>query len=142
MKASNVMSDNDGTLKLSNYVISIFLLYIDKELCKENDLSKIQTCYWMAPEVNLNQPCDTRSDIWALGCLVYELTTGKPPMMKETKGDTDKFIECLKNFGKFFLVFNHSMYTIDSIQLTFRGYCIPRQPFRTLCFFYRFMSTV
>ena len=34
---------------------------------------------YLAPEVVQGQPIDTRSDIYALGCILFELLSGKPP---------------------------------------------------------------
>lgn len=35
-----------------------------------------QTSYYMAPEILLRLPYDESSDMWALGCTIYELLTG------------------------------------------------------------------
>lgn len=37
---------------------------------------QIQTVYYMSPEILLRLPYDETSDIWALGCSIYELLTG------------------------------------------------------------------
>jgi serine/threonine protein kinase len=34
---------------------------------------------WMAPEIFLEKPRGTRSDIWSLGCTLIELLTGTNP---------------------------------------------------------------
>jgi tetratricopeptide (TPR) repeat protein len=41
------------------------------------------TAFYMAPEVIRGQLPDARADLYALGCIVYELLTGRPPFTGE-----------------------------------------------------------
>lgn len=39
----------------------------------------VGTPLYMSPEIIQEDPYNHKSDIWALGCLLYELATLKPP---------------------------------------------------------------
>lgn len=41
------------------------------------------TPYYASPEVWKDQPYDQKSDIWSLGCVLYETITLKPPFRAE-----------------------------------------------------------
>lgn len=41
------------------------------------------TPYYASPEVWKDQPYDHKSDIWSLGCVIYEAITLKPPFRAE-----------------------------------------------------------
>jgi len=46
------------------------------------------TAAYMAPEQAKGRPADRRSDIWAFGCVLYEMLSGKQPFSGETVSDT------------------------------------------------------
>lgn len=41
------------------------------------------------------------NDIWALGCLAFELMTGAPPFYEETKGDVSLLRQKHRERGNF-----------------------------------------
>jgi eukaryotic-like serine/threonine-protein kinase len=46
------------------------------------------TAPYMAPEQAKGRPADRRSDIWAFGCVLYEMLTGRPAFEGEDVSDT------------------------------------------------------
>ena len=44
-------------------------------------MTQTGTPYYASPEIWQDQPYDSKSDIWSLGCVVYELLTYNPPFM-------------------------------------------------------------
>ncbi|CDR94261.1 protein kinase domain containing protein, putative [Babesia bigemina] len=74
LKSLNVLIDSDKSLKLCDFGVS-------KTLSATADHTKtvIGTPYYFSPELINGQEYSWPSDIWALGCLTYELATFKTP---------------------------------------------------------------
>ena len=70
LKTQNVFLLGNGRLVLGD-------LGISKVLDGTVDLAKtcIGTPYYMSPEIFQNKPYGYKADIWALGCVLYEMTT-------------------------------------------------------------------
>ena len=47
-------------------------------------MSGVGTPLYQSPELCAGKPYNEKSDIWALGCLVYEMATGEPPFSART----------------------------------------------------------
>ena len=63
---------SNGTLKLGDFGISKVL-----ESTMDKAETMVGTPYYMSPEMYGKQPYTDTSDIWALGCILYELCTLK-----------------------------------------------------------------
>jgi serine/threonine-protein kinase len=66
---------SDGTVKLTDFGIAKFFGGTSLTLAG----SLIGTPDYMSPEQVEGQPATPRSDLYALGCVLYALLTGKPP---------------------------------------------------------------
>jgi class 3 adenylate cyclase len=77
LKPSNVWLTADGTAKLGDFGLAAV---VDRSrLTLEGAM--IGTIAYMAPEQALGRPADARSDLYALGALLYEMLTGRPPFL-------------------------------------------------------------
>lgn len=77
IKPANVLFRPDGTAVLVDYGLARYRRLPD--LLAEEFRLPIGTAPYMAPEQVLRARDDPRSDIFALGCVLYEMTTGRQP---------------------------------------------------------------
>ncbi|XP_045408480.1 serine/threonine-protein kinase Nek1 isoform X2 [Lemur catta] len=72
IKSQNIFLTKDGTVQLGDFGIAR-VLNSTVELAR----TCIGTPYYLSPEICENKPYNNKSDIWALGCVLYEMCTLK-----------------------------------------------------------------
>jgi serine/threonine protein kinase len=70
LKTQNIFLTRDGAVKLGDFGIA-------RPLDSTHELAStvIGTPYYMSPELMQSRPYDYKSDIWSLGCVVFEMMT-------------------------------------------------------------------
>ncbi len=74
LKPENVLLAPDGTAKLTDFGLA---RSVASRMTSEGTI--VGTAYYLAPEQALGQQIDNRADLYSLGVLLYELTTGLLP---------------------------------------------------------------
>jgi NIMA (never in mitosis gene a)-related kinase len=82
LKSSNVFLTPDLTIKLGDFGLS-------RLLGDQSDYAytRVGTPYYMSPELVNGEKYDERSDIWSLGCLLFEITALNPPFQAKTQAE-------------------------------------------------------
>lgn len=80
LKLQNILLHALGEVKLTDFGVSTQLY---SNFSRRN--TTVGTPYWMAPEVIVNNVGghSYKADIWLLGCCMYELRSGKPPLQED-----------------------------------------------------------
>ncbi|XP_069496117.1 serine/threonine-protein kinase Nek3 isoform X4 [Ambystoma mexicanum] len=74
IKSKNIFLTQHGHVKLGDFGSARLLIS-----AKANACTYVGTPYYVPPEIWENTPYNNKSDIWSLGCVLYELCTLKHP---------------------------------------------------------------
>ncbi|SHN88027.1 serine/threonine protein kinase [Geodermatophilus obscurus] len=77
VKPGNVMVTPEGTVKVMDFGIARAVS--DSAATMTSTAAVIGTAQYLSPEQARGESVDARSDVYSVGCLLYELVTGAPP---------------------------------------------------------------
>jgi eukaryotic-like serine/threonine-protein kinase len=79
IKPGNIMVEANDRVKVLDFGIA----RTADAVTLTKTASVLGTAPYMAPEQAMGNPADARSDIYSLGCVLYEMLTGQPPFMAD-----------------------------------------------------------
>ncbi|MYX12212.1 protein kinase [Streptomyces sp. SID8374] len=82
IKPGNLMLDTDGSVKIGDFGIAQFVDDPSTALTTAGHI--VGTSLYLAPERALGRTADSASDMYSLGCVVYQLLLGEPPFKSDT----------------------------------------------------------
>jgi pimeloyl-ACP methyl ester carboxylesterase len=97
IKPENIMLRRDGIVKVLDFGLAKltgeYAGRIDTDpdmhtLVQTNPGTVMGTLEYMSPEQARAQEIDARSDVWSLGCVIYEAVAGRGPFARQTAADT------------------------------------------------------
>ncbi|KAM8902493.1 serine/threonine-protein kinase Nek3 isoform 3-T3 [Spinachia spinachia] len=74
LKSKNIFLTDNGTIKVGDFGSACIL-----NSSKAYAHTYVGTPYYVAPEIWDNKPYNNKSDVWSLGCVLYELCTLRHP---------------------------------------------------------------
>jgi len=94
VKPENVLLTSDGRVKVLDFGIASLQepepapITVTEAKTVTSAGSLLGTIGYMAPEQARGEPADARSDVFAVGCVLYEMLTGRAPFQRTTPAET------------------------------------------------------
>ena len=91
IKSDNVMIDKRGRVKVLDFGLAKVAHAINSEdatALKTRSGVVMGTASYMSPEQALGRETDVRTDLWSLGVVLYEMTTGRLPFIGDSITET------------------------------------------------------
>ena len=82
IKPGNVMVDEAGTIKVMDFGIARALS--DSSATMTQTQAVVGTAQYLSPEQARGETVDFRSDLYSVGCVLFELLTGRPPFVGDS----------------------------------------------------------
>lgn len=80
VKPANILISDEGRVKVCDFGIARIADRAQAALTAPATV--VGTSSYMAPEQVLGEPVDARTDLYALGCVLYAMLTGRPPFIE------------------------------------------------------------
>ena len=81
IKPGNIMLTPAGQVKVADFGIARMTMTAETVA---QTAAVLGTASYLSPEQAQGQPVDGRSDIYSLGCVLYEMVTGRPPFLGDS----------------------------------------------------------
>lgn len=82
VKPANVLISTDGTAKLTDFGIATSMTRVVSELTGRDQI--LGTPHYMSPEAVMGRPLDSRSDLYSLGVVAWEMLAARKPLDGES----------------------------------------------------------
>src|ERR1700712_5264525 len=82
VKPANIMISKAGAVKVMDFGIARALADAGNSVTQTSAV--IGTAQYLSPEQARGETVDSRSDVYSLGCVLYEILTGEPPFVGDT----------------------------------------------------------